>query len=70
MVSKKMINKNKQFKRQNQFNKDKYDRFSLMLFKGERENIKLHTEKMGESMNEFIRRAIAETMERDSKDNT
>lgn len=34
--------------------------------KGEREVISSHAESQGESLNAFIRRAIAETMERDN----
>lgn len=47
-----------------------YDMVSLPLPKGQRDIIKAHCLKKGETMNEFIRRAIAETMERDSKANT
>lgn len=60
-----------QIKYQNDFNKQKYDRVSLMLPKGKKEEIKIHAEKYdGGSVNAFIQRAIAETMERDeAKDN-
>lgn len=57
-----------QVKYQNDFNKQKYDRVSLMLKKGEKEKIKTHAEKYdGGSVNAFIQRAIAETMERDNQ---
>ena len=56
-----------QIKYQNDFNKQKYDRVTLMLPKGEKEVIKAHAEKYdGGSVNAFIQRAIAETMERDN----
>ena len=35
--------------------------------KGEKEPITLHAEKMGESLNQFLRRAVAETMARDNE---
>lgn len=55
-----------QIKYQNDFNKQKYDRVSLMLPKGKKEEIKIHAaEYDGGSVNGFIQRAIAETMERD-----
>lgn len=43
-----------------------YDMVSLPLPKGQRDIIKAHAEKRGESMNEFIRRAIAQAMETDN----
>ena len=56
-----------QVKYQNDFNKQKYDRVSLMLKKGQKEKIKTHAERFdGGSVNAFIQRAIAETMERDN----
>lgn len=42
----------------NKYNKDKYDRFSLMLPKGKKEVIQRKAEKNGESVNAFINRAI------------
>lgn len=44
------------------------DRVSLALPKGKKDTIKGHAEKMGESVNKFISRAIDETMERDNQD--
>ena len=46
--------------------KAKYDRFGLTMPKGHLDEIKSHAEAQGESVNGFINRAIAETMERDS----
>lgn len=45
--------------------KDNYDRIVVTVPKGERDEIKAHVNKTGESMNSFINRAITETMERD-----
>lgn len=44
-----------------------YDRINLTVPKGEKERIKAHADAKGESVNSFIQRAIAETMERDGK---
>ena len=44
-----------------------YDKITLMVPKGQRAEIKAHAEKMRESSAEFIRRAIAETIERDNE---
>lgn len=46
-----------------------YDMIQLSVPKGEREKIKAHAESKGESMNEFIRRAIAQTIDCDSRTN-
>ena len=43
-----------------------YDKITLMVHKGEREKIQAHAFHMNESTSEFIRRAIAETIERDN----
>lgn len=51
--------------------KNNYDRHVLTMPKGNKEKIKAHAEKQGESLNGFINRAITETMERDdSRSNT
>ena len=66
-----MEEKFNQIKYQNEFNKQKYDRVSLMLRKGEKEIIKTHAEEYDNgSVNGFIQRAIAETMERDKAKRT
>lgn len=49
----------------NQYNAEKYDRYSLMLPKGMKETYKAHAESRKESLNGFIQRAIRETIERD-----
>ena len=43
----------------------KFDNVQFRVPKGERDIISDHARSQGESMNTFIRRAIAETMERD-----
>ena len=45
--------------------KNNYDRLELRIPKGERESIKQHAEKMGESLNQFLIRAVQETIRRD-----
>ncbi len=50
----------------NKYVKEKYDRVLLTMDKGRKETIKAHAEAQGESVNGFINRAIAETMERDT----
>ncbi len=45
--------------------KDHYDRISVTVPQGKRDQIKAHAESQGESVNAFINRAIDETMERD-----
>ena len=45
-----------------------YDRINLTVKKGEKETIKSHADRYdGGSVNAFIQRAIAETMERDQQ---
>lgn len=44
-----------------------YDRINLTLPKGQKEVVQAHAQRMGESTNAFIGRAIAEAMERDDK---
>ena len=47
--------------------KNNYDRVSLMLYKGQKDIVKAHAERQGETLNSFINRAIAETMEREGE---
>ena len=44
----------------------KIDEIKFRVPKGEREMLKKHAAKMGESVNGFIYRAVKETMERDN----
>jgi predicted HicB family RNase H-like nuclease len=53
----------------NKYVKNNYDRFVLNMPKGNKERIKAHAAKQGESLNGFINRAISETMERDNSRN-
>lgn len=46
--------------------KNSYDRIDLKLQKGEKEKIKQHADRNGESLNSFINRAITETIQRDN----
>lgn len=46
--------------------KANYDRMELTVPKGQKDTIKAHAEARGESVNGFVNRAIAETMERDN----
>lgn len=50
----------------NKYNAKAYDDLRIIVKKGQKEVIKAHAEKHGESINAFVGRAIAETMERDS----
>ncbi len=50
---------------QNKWIAKAYDRVNLTLPKGQKEMVQAHATARGESVNGFIGRAIAETMERD-----
>lgn len=49
------------------YDKDKVDIIYLRVPKGQKDIIKEHASTHNESVNEFVARAIRETMERDSK---
>ncbi|MBQ9270404.1 MAG: hypothetical protein IJ206_13005 [Oscillospiraceae bacterium] len=49
----------------NRFNSDNYDRISVLVPRGDRQRIKDHAERLGVSVNAFIRSAIHDAMERD-----
>jgi len=49
----------------NNWQKEHVDRINLTVPKGQKEAIRIHAEGRGESVNGFLNRAIAETMERD-----
>lgn len=49
------------------YNAKAYDEIKLRVEKGQKEAIKAHAEAQEESVNGFINRAIAETMERDGQ---
>ena len=48
------------------YNLKAYDRIELKVKKGEKDIIKAHAEKQGESLNAFINRAILEAIKRDN----
>ena len=50
------------------YNAKSYDRIELKVKKGNKDIIKAHAERNGESINGFVNRAIDETMERDKKE--
>ena len=53
----------------NEFAKEKYDRVSLVLPKGEKERLKAHADKYdGGSLNAFLKRAIELTIKSDIND--
>ena len=54
----------------NRYISKSYDRVNLTLPKGGKEELEAHVQVTGESINSFIRRAIDETMERDSLRNS
>lgn len=50
--------------------KNNYDELKIRVPKGEKEQIKSHADKQGESLNGFVKRAIDETMQRDNEATT
>lgn len=59
-------NKSDAVKYTNEFNKQAYDRISLMLKKGKKEIIQQKAKENGESVNAFINRAIDLLLEKGS----
>ena len=51
----------------NKYNAANYERIALVVPKGQKEQIKEHAEQRGESINGFVKRAIDETIKRDSE---
>lgn len=60
----------KLIKYNNQFNKENYDRISLMIAKGKKEEIQALAKANGESVNGFINRLIDAEIERMERDGT
>lgn len=58
-------NKSDAVKYTNEFNKQAYDRISLMLKKGKKEIIQKKAKENGESVNAFINRAIDLLLEKE-----
>lgn len=52
------------------YNAKTYDRINIAVPKGQKEEIKIHADSRGESVNGFIGRAINETMKRDREEET
>ena len=51
------------------YNANAYEEIKVRVYKGEKDAIKLHSEKKdGGSVNRFINRAIRETIERDNEE--
>ncbi len=51
----------------NKYNAANYDNLRILVPKGQKEKIKAHAAKRGESINGFVNRAIDETIEKDSQ---
>ena len=51
----------------NKWQSENRDRIVLVVPKGEKEKIRVHAQEQGESINGFIKRAIQETMDSDSR---
>lgn len=62
-----MATSEKQLGYSRKYIKEKIDELRLRVPKGQRAVIQEHAKKMGESTNAFLKRAVAETMERDNK---
>ena len=53
----------------NKYSKKAYDRIEMQVHKGEKEKIKAHAQKQGESVNGFINRSMKNQMESDNNEN-
>ncbi len=51
----------------NKYNAKAYDRIVIFLPKGEKDSVKTAADVAGQSMNAYIKQAIAERMERENK---
>ena len=56
-----------QLKANRKYLKEKLDHISFRVPKGQREIIQAHAERMGESMNAFITRAVEQAMLKDNQ---
>ena len=52
------------------YNAKSYDEIKVRVSKGNKDIIKAHAERNGESLNGFVNRAIDEAMERDKENKT
>ena len=57
---------NSQTRAKNKYNAKAYDSLRIVVKKGEKDIIKSHADKQGESLNGFVNRAIVETIQRDN----
>ena len=55
-------------KSKNAWNAKAYDRINLAIPKGQREEIRIHAQAHGQSVNGFIKQAIDEKMKRDREE--
>lgn len=55
-----------QLKASKKYISEKLDEIRFRVPKGEREMLKRHAEKMGESLNKFLYRAVKEAIEKDN----
>lgn len=53
-----------QFKYQNDYNKEKYDRLTLVMPKGKKDKVKKRADELNKSVNGYINDVIDEDMER------
>lgn len=61
-------NSEKRIATNNRWTNAHYDRINIAVPKGQKEIIKAHTEKRGESVNAFINRAIDNQMDQDKQE--
>ena len=54
----------KQFDRQNNYNKENYDRVGTVLPRGSKERIKEKAAQTGETVNAYLKRIILESLEK------
>lgn len=58
--------KSQAVKYQNEFNKQAYDRITIMLPKGGKDELQAAAARAGQSVNVYVKQAIAARMERDA----
>ena len=66
-IEKKTVSKAQQ-KAVAKYMKNNYDEIKIRTPKGQKERIKVHAESRGESMNQFVVRAITQTMEHEKRE--
>lgn len=63
-----MDNKEKQYKRQNKYVAEKYDRFTATFAKGQKEVYRKHAESMGKSLNGFINDLLENELKKEGEE--